>query len=141
MHHGRTQHVIVASDPPGALIFADDAPVGVTPDIVTLNRRGVELRLEKDGFLTAEIRMSRGLSAWLAGSAVLATPFLWNGPYALAGLALTLGVDLGSGAAWKLPERIETVLNRAAGATEAAPVDVTNEMDVVRDGDATSEHR
>ena len=129
MHHGRTQQVIVTSEPPGARILADDRPVGVTPGIVTVNRRGVVLRLEKDGFLTEEIRMSRAPSGWLAGSAVLAMPSLLTGPYALLGLALTLGVDLGTGSAWKVPERVEAALEPAVETLEAVPVAVTDEMD------------
>ena len=120
MHHGRTQPVIVTSDPPGARIFANERRVGVTPDAVTVNRRGTVLRFEKDGFHTQEIRMSRAPSAWLAGSAVLTLPLILNGLYVLPGLALTLGVDLGTGAAWKLPERVEATLepNQTRGVVE-----------------------
>ena len=120
MHHGRTQPVIVTSDPPGARIFANERRVGATPDAVTVNRRGTVLRFEKDGFHTQEIRMSRAPSAWLAGSAVLTLPLILNGLYVLPGLALTLGVDLGTGAAWKLPERVEATLepNQTRGVVE-----------------------
>ena len=120
MHHGRTQHVIVTSDPPGARIFANDRPVGVTPDAVTVHRRGTVLRLKKDGFRSQEIPMARAPSAWLAGSAVLMLPLILNGLYVLPGLALTLGVDLGTGAAWKFPERIEVTLepNQTRGAVQ-----------------------
>ena len=104
MHHGRTQHVIVTSEPPGARIYANDEPVGSTPDFVTVNRSGTVLRLEKNGFLATEIRMPRAPSAWLAGSTLLAIPFIVAGSHWLAGAALTLGVDLGTGAAWKFPE-------------------------------------
>ena len=45
LHHGRTQELVVTSDPPGARIFAGDEPVGVTPDFVTVNRSGTVLRL------------------------------------------------------------------------------------------------
>ncbi len=124
-----TQHVIVTSEPPGARILADDLPVGVTPGIVTVNRRGVVLQLEKDGFLTEEILMSCAPSAWLAGSAMLAMPSLLTGPYALLGLALTLGVDLGTGAAWKFPERVEAALAPTVEILEAVPVAVTDEVD------------
>lgn len=118
MHHGRAQHVIVTSDPPGARIVADDRTVGVTPEFVTVNRRGAVLRLEKDGFLTKEIRMPRAPSAWLAGSALLAAPFLWAGYYAPVAVGLTLGVDLGTGAAWKFPEQVDVALEPTAEARE-----------------------
>ena len=121
MHHGRTQHAIVTSEPPGARIFAKDEPVGVTPDFVTVNRSGTVLRLEKNGYRTQEIRMPRAPSAWLAGSTVLAVPFLVAGSNWLAGAALILGVDLGTGAAWKFPERVGAALEPADEAPVSAP--------------------
>ena len=140
MHHGRAQHVIVTSEPPGARIFADDQPVGVTPDFVTVNRSGTVLRLEKNGFRTAEIRMPRAPSAWLAGSTVLAVPFFVAGSYWLLGAALTLGVDLGTGAAWKFPERLDTALEPAAEAPARTPVDVAGGMDAEPGGSGESGH-
>ena len=114
LHHGRTQHVIVTSDPPGARILANDEPVGSTPDVVTVNRSGTVLRLEKNGFRTGEIRMPSRPSAWLAGSAMLAVPFLIAGSHWTLSVVATLGVDLGTGAAWEFPETIGTVLEPAA---------------------------
>ena len=111
MHHGRTQHVIVTSDPPGARILANDEPVGTTPDFVAVHRSGTVLRLEKSGFRTAEIRLPRKRSAWLAGSMALALPLILAGSYWPVGAGLILGVDLGTGAAWRFPERVETTLD------------------------------
>ena len=60
---------------------------------------------------------------------MLAMPSLLTGPYALLGLALTLGVDLGTGAAWKFPERVEAALAPTVEILEAVPVAVTDEVD------------
>lgn len=124
MHHGRVQHVILASDPPGARILVEEKQVGVTPDFVTLsrNRSDAAIRLTKDNFRTERIRVPRRPSAWLAGSAVLAAPFLAMGLYALPALGLTLGVDFGTGAAWKLPERVEATLEPTVEILGVAPV-------------------
>jgi PEGA domain len=40
----------IFSDPPGARVFVDDAPVGETPVMVELEKRTHRIRLEKDGF-------------------------------------------------------------------------------------------
>lgn len=141
LHHGRTQHVVVASDPPGARIFAGDEPVGVTPDVVTVNRSGTVLRLEKNGFRTQEIRMPRVPSAWLAGSVVLAVPFLLAGSHWVSGAALVLGVDFGTGAAWELPERVETALDPVVEAPARTPLGVTGGMDAEPGGSAGAGHR
>ena len=130
MHHGRPQHVIVISDPPGARILADDEAAGFTPDFVTVNRSGTVLRLEKHGFRAEEIRMPRAPSAWLAGSAVLATLFLVPGSYWASGAALVFGVDLGTGAAWKFPERVQVALEPAVEAPARTAVGATGEMDL-----------
>lgn len=134
MHHGRVQNVILASDPPGAQILADEKQVGVTPDLVTLNRsrRDVAIQLAKDGFHTKHIRIPRRPSAWLAGSAVLAAPFLAMGLYALPALGLTLGVDFGTGAAWELPERVEATLEPRVETLEVAPVRANTSIEETR---------
>ena len=136
LHHGRTQELVVTSDPPGARIFAGDEPVGVTPDFVTVNRSGTVLRLEKKGFHTAEIRMPRSPNAWLAGTVVLAVPFLLAGSRWLSGAALVLGVDLGTGAAWELPERVETALDPVDEAPARTPFAATGGMDAEPGGSA-----
>lgn len=141
MHHGRTQQVIVTSEPPGARIFAGDEPVGVTPDFVTVNRSGTVLRLEKNGFRTEEIRVRRLPSAWLAGSVVLAVPFLVAGSHWLSGAALVLGVDFGTGAAWKSPDRIETALGPVVEAPARTPLGVTGGMGAEPGGSAEAGHR
>lgn len=130
MHHGRTQHVIVTSEPPGAQIFANDEPVGVTPDVVSVNRGGTVLRLEKSGFHSEEVRMPRGPSAWLAGSLLLAAPFVVAGSYWLSGAILTIVTDLGTGAAWKFPERAGAALEPAAEVAAHALVGVNGEVEV-----------
>lgn len=141
VHHGRAQHVVVTSEPPGARIFANDEPVGVTPELVTVNRSGTLLRLEKNGFRTAEIQMPRAPSAWLAGSMVLAVPFFAAGSYWLTGAALILGVDLGTGGAWKFPKRMETALEPAVEAAARTQVNVAGESGTQSGHSAESGYR
>ena len=142
LHHGHTQHVIVTSEPPGARIFAGNEPVGVTPDFVTVNRSGTVLRLEKNGFRTEEIRVPRLPSPWLAGSVVLAVPFLVAGSNWLSG-ALVLGVDFVTGAAWELPEQVEAALDPVveAPAARRSPLGVAGGMDAEPGGSAEAGHR
>ena len=128
MHHGRTQQVIVTSEPPGARIFANDESVGVTPDVVTVNRGGTVLRLEKSGFHSEEVRMPRRPSAWLAGSLLLAAPFVVAGSYWLSGSVLTLVTDLGTGAAWKFPERVGTALEPTVEVAARTRIGVNGEV-------------
>ena len=45
-----TGSTAIFSDPPGARVFVDDAPVGETPVTVNLEKRTHRIRLEKDGF-------------------------------------------------------------------------------------------
>lgn len=118
MHHGRTQQVIIGSDPPGARILDGDEPLGVTPNFVKLRRHGALLRLEKDGFRSKEIRMPRSPSIRLWGDIGLGAPFLFLAPQVLA---FTLGLDLLTGAAWEFPERVDVALDSVPGTSDAAP--------------------
>lgn len=113
MRHGRSQVVLVESEPPGATILVGGEPVGVTPNFVELRRRGAVVTLEKDGFLPEAIALPRSMNAEVQSEATLSallmlTPYpLWAG---LSLLGLTLGTDLASGAAWELPEEVGATL-------------------------------
>lgn len=119
MRHGRSQVVLVESEPPGATILIGSEPAGVTPNFVELRRRGAVVTLEKDGFLPQAIDLRRSLNEEVQSQATLSallmlTPYpLWAG---LSLLGLTFGTDLASGAAWELPEEVGATL-------EPAPVD------------------
>ncbi|MYN66184.1 MAG: PEGA domain-containing protein [Acidobacteria bacterium] len=91
--NGSTQRVAVASEPPGAQLYVNDAPVGVTPAFVDVPRRDpdLELRLEKDGYEPATLPLERSRSGWIAGNVLLAgVPFndygvgQWVGAMAMA---------------------------------------------------------
>ena len=119
MRHGRSQAVLVESEPPGATILVGGEPAGVTPNFVELRRRGAVVTLEKDGFLPEAIELGRSMNAEVQSEATLSallmlTPYpLWAG---LSLLGLTLGTDLASGAAWEFPEEVGAAL-------EPVPVD------------------
>lgn len=119
MRHGRSQVVLVQSEPPGATILVGGEPAGGTPNFVELRRRGAAVTLEKDGFLPEAIEFGRSMNAEVQSEATLSvllmlTPYpLWAG---LSLLGLTFGTDVASGAAWELPEEVGATL-------EPAPVD------------------
>ena len=72
--NGTTQRVAVASDPPGAQVYVNDAPVGVTPAFVDVPRRDrdLELRLDKDGYEPARLALEREFSGWSWGNVLFA---------------------------------------------------------------------
>ena len=117
MQHGRSQVVLVESEPPGARILVGGEPVGVTPNFVELKRRHGVIALDRDGFRPEVIEVPRSVAA---GEGVLADVLLGGlllgvaGPWVLAG---TLGLDLATGAAWKLRGHVTATL-------EPAPEDV-----------------
>ena len=122
IHHGRRQRVVMESEPPGAAVYLGDRHLGVT--LIDLELSGSDLanglRLRKDGFEPVHVRFDRKTSRWLWGDVGLAT---WNGiastqaltgagpVYAFAGmLALTLGIDLMTGAILRAPDAVRTTL-------------------------------
>ena len=117
MHHGRSQVVLVESEPPGARILVGGEPVGVTPNFVELKRRHGVIALDRDGFRPEVVEVPRSVAA---GEGVLADVLLGGlllgvaGPWVLAG---TLGLDLATGAAWKLRGHVTATL-------EPEPADV-----------------
>lgn len=109
MHHGRSQVVLVESEPPAARILVGGEPAGVTPNFVRLERRDAVITLDRDGFSPAEIEVPRSVAmdGGVLGDALLGALFWATGPYVLAA---TLGLDLVTGAAWKLPEKVMATL-------------------------------
>ena len=71
MRHGRSQVVLVNSEPPGATILVGGEPAGATPDFVELRRRGAVVTLEKHGFLPEAIELGRSISAGVQSEATL----------------------------------------------------------------------
>ena len=128
MSHGRSQPVIVRSEPPGARILVGSEPAGVTPDVVTLSRRGAVITLEKDGFLPAEIEVPRSMAEMLLGDVALGVLWMMTGLPRLFGLArtapyvlgATLGFDVATGAAWELADEVRATLEPTSLDVESA---------------------
>lgn len=128
MSHGRSQPVIVRSEPPGATILVGGEPAGVTPDFVMLSRRGAVIKLEKDGFVPAEIEVPRSMAEMLLGDVALGVLWMMTGLPRLFGLSraapvvlgATLGFDVATGAAWELADEVRATLEPAAVDVESA---------------------
>ena len=120
MHHGRSQVVLVESEPPGARILVGGEPAGVTPNFVRLKRRDAVITLDRDGFLPEEVEVPRSVADGVMGDVLLGGwLFRAAGPWVLAA---TLGLDLVTGAAWKLPGQVGAALEpEPAEAAPAAP--------------------
>ncbi len=128
--------VIVASDPPRAVITADGDRVGETPVTVPLSRHGswgrgrggAVLRFEKDGFVPSEVWVERRVNRWVLGNFVLAaiagglaaadpgsSGDRGPGRVAAGTLLWSLGIDFLSGALFAFPRTVHTTLAPAAG--------------------------
>ena len=117
--NGTTQRVAVASDPPGAQVYVNDAPVGVTPAFVDVPRRDrdLELRLEKDGYEPARLALEREFSGWSWGNVLFAGVPIndygvgqWVVAMAFYG-ALGWLEDARSGGAYKRPDLVRATLD------------------------------
>ena len=124
--NGRTQVVAVSSDPPGAEVTVDEEVLGVTPTFVDLSRGkgNPVLRLEKEGFEPLDVPVGRSPSGWLwadagyaattglmAGQAIGHRGTQWTHTLVQAA-AFAFGIDLLTGAAFKLPHHIQATLER-----------------------------
>ena len=125
--NGPTQRVSVASDPPGARVFLGGEALGVTPTVVTLDRRDPDpgLRLEKDCYRTTVLRVPRGTSRWVAGNLLFAgapvNEYTW-GPWLTAmAVYTTIGalVDRRRGGAFTFPNLVRATLERLPGVPDA----------------------
>ncbi len=73
MMAGGPDHVHVATNPAGATVFVDNAPVGQTPTTVTLDRAKpkAEIRLELAGFAPITVTRGKSLNGWIWGNLLL----------------------------------------------------------------------
>lgn len=123
IRNGRTQVVAVSSDPPGAQVFVGDKQVGATPTVLDLPRskRNLTLRFEKDGFANVDVPVGRSPSGWLWGDVLyvaagglmagqgVSRGTQWAHVFA-QGAALTFGIDLLTGGAFRLPNDVRATL-------------------------------
>lgn len=128
--NGPTQRVAVASDPPGALVFIRDQPVGVTPTYLELDRRdgNLALRFEMDCHQETVLPVPRRTSKWVVGNALFGgmpvneyTLGPWLGYMAFFTTVGTL-VDRGRGGAFTFPDLVRASLDRlpdTAGSEES----------------------
>lgn len=115
--NGATQRVAVMSDPPGAQLYINDTPVGVTPAFIDVSRRdAVELRFEKDGCDPAVLTLKRSRSWWSAANVLFAgvpindySTGAWMGAMVFYGVLGALE-DARSGGAYKRPDSVRAAL-------------------------------
>jgi hypothetical protein len=132
-----TQLVEVVSDPIGAQGAVDGRSWGTTPVRIVLERRNSQsvVRLEKDGYLPAEVPLKRTVSGWVALNMALAlysvhpNGFADNPESRKAKVGIGLGlastaliIDFANGAAYNLPSRVNIRLkpsgSKAPGTAE-----------------------
>lgn len=106
---GRAQGIAVTSEPSGAEVFVGSDLVGVTPAsfILARKRSEVVLHIRKEGYVPATVELRKRPSPWLAGD--LAYGWFAGSSFggassaeAAKAAAVTLGIDLLTGAAYKL---------------------------------------
>lgn len=116
--NGRIQQVAVASDPPGARVYVNGAPAGVTPVFVEVPRRDpdLELRLEKKGYEPTRLTLPRSRSGWSWGNPLLAGMPIndysvesWMAAMAVYGVLGSLW-DSETGGGWKRPTHVRATL-------------------------------
>ena len=126
--NGVTQRVAVASEPPGAQVYVNDAPAGVTPAFVEVPRRDsdLQLRLEKEGYEPTVILPERSRSGWSWGNVLFAgvpineyTLEMWVGAMAVYGALGSLW-DAVRGGGYKRPDLVRATLHPMRGANHAA---------------------
>lgn len=117
--NGRQQHVLVVSEPPGAEVLLNGESVGITPADVRMRRRApTELQLQKPGYVTATVSVSRGVSRWVAVNLIYFNPFAAQGMdsvslwllWASTWVGTLLTVDFLSGGAYVRPPVVNVTL-------------------------------
>lgn len=106
--HGKTQNVIIETDPSNAVAKTDDGQSVTTPGTLVLKRekKSYSIIVEKEGFEPASTAIEREVSWWLAGNIV-------------AGGIIGLIVDFVTGGAYDLdPERVHVKLIPGKGSDQ-----------------------
>ena len=122
--HGRTQEISIRSVPAGARVYIGSELVGETPARVLIRRRERDavVRIEKDGFEPAEVKLTRKASGWILGDVGWAAAQFQNqglrsaseAPMAAVSVAaISIGVDVATGSAWRQsPGEVRVMLKR-----------------------------
>lgn len=109
--HGPTQTVDFSSQPSGAKIFIDGKEYGVTPQSISLSRKGrlkeqatdkkeYAVKIEMAGFYPYEMKIKREMDGWFLGNL-------------LFGGVIGIIVDASNGAMYKLtPDQVISQLGR-----------------------------
>jgi hypothetical protein len=71
--HGTNQHISVNSSPQGAKVSVNGIPVATTPAKIKLSRseRSVNILIEKEGYKSQGVIVSRKLSGWFFGNLLI----------------------------------------------------------------------
>jgi hypothetical protein len=112
-------------------VFINDKHVGVTPVSVNLSRhsRHTTICVAKEGFVTEVVPLKRSLSNWIAADVALSLdPMAIQGMdsmsqyprFVASMLALTIGVDLATGAAFTFPKLVRVTLAQEPSPPSAA---------------------
>jgi hypothetical protein len=120
--HWRNQTIPITSEPSGARVFIGDRQIGVTPMRMVAARRDshLVLRVELDGYQSQDVALHRSLSAWIAADVALGPlQFVNQGlsssremaKAAVIAPTVFTGIDLLSGAAFKLPAAVHVTLS------------------------------
>jgi len=109
--HGRTQEIVVASNPEGAIV-SDGTTSLTTPATLKLKRdKDYVLTISKPGYETQNVKITHVISGAVAGNL-------------LAGGLIGWGVDAMSGAQWRLvPETVAVNLRPLDGNTANVSTD------------------
>jgi PEGA domain len=119
MVHGRSQDVLVLSEPSGASIRLNGRDVGSTPTTVAMRRRGrAELVVAKAGYEPTTIPVARHESAWMFGNVILLNPLAAQGmdstgQWAASAAAWFVGamtLDIVTGGGFKRPPVVTVTL-------------------------------
>lgn len=106
--HGTSQDVGFSSTPTAAKVTVDNNPVGNTPVVAKVSRKGNHIiRMELDGYKPFEATLTRGTSGWVWGNLVFG---------GIPGLA----IDAISGGLYKLtPEQIAAQMARQGASVKS----------------------
>ncbi len=105
------QKIKVVSNPPGATVIVDGRPCGISPTILSLNRK-VEhrIQLEKDGYMPAEADLKPRINPWIFGNVVVG---------GLIGVVVDLATDSERSLS---PSKVDVHLAPAGGPTPGSVV-------------------